>query len=184
MHTFQWLLNVHAVLKDLQTFLIRFHRISLDLLRDLSCGCQMSNQCKWARFVNFVDLSSLPALDIWIFWTWRRKSDPNNVKDKQIFEVIRKVGMIKRILCLQPSERSNYLPPTPTTRCPPPPSSPPLQSSSPPSTSLSDLKFGRKCGGPGKGNGRPWNWKKDVANYKQLLWSRSKKVIYVKYHVL
>ena len=30
---------------------------------------------------------------------------------------------------------------------------------SPPSTSLSDLKFGRKCGGPGKGKGRPWNWK-------------------------
>ena len=96
MHTFQWLLNVHAALKDLQTFLIRFHRISLDLLRDLSCGCQMSNQ--WARFVNFVDLSSLPALDIWILWTWRRKSDPNNVKDKQIFEAIRKDGMIKRIL--------------------------------------------------------------------------------------
>ena len=95
MHTFQWLLNVHAVLKDLQTFLIRFHRISLDLLRDLSCGCQMSNQ--WARFVNFVDLSSLPALDIWLLWT-SRKSDPNNDKDKQIFEVIRKVGMIKRIL--------------------------------------------------------------------------------------
>ena len=56
----------------------------------------MSNQ--WARFVNFVDLSSLPALDIWILWTWRRKSDPNNVKDKQIFEAIRQVGMIKRIL--------------------------------------------------------------------------------------
>ena len=94
MHTFQWLLNVHAALKDVQTFLIRFHRISLDLLRDLSCGCQMSNQ--WTRFVNFVDLSSLTALDIWILWTSRRKSDPNNVK--QLFEVIRKVGMIKRIL--------------------------------------------------------------------------------------
>ena len=29
----------------------------------------------------------------------------------------------------------------------------------PASTSLSDLKLGRKCGG-GKGKGRPWNWER------------------------
>ena len=76
----------------------------------------------------------------------------------------------------QPFESSSFLPPSSTTRSPTPPLTspsspcPPLPSSSPPSTSLSDLKFGRKCGGPGKGNGRPWNWKKDIANYKQLIY--------------
>ena len=143
----------------MHTFLIRFYRISLDLLRDLSCGCQMSNQCKWARFVNFVDLSSLPAPDIWILWTSRRKSDPTMTKTNRHSKLSGRLVWSKEYFCLQPSESSNYLPPTPTTRCPPQPSSPPSQSSSPPSTSLSDLKFGRKCGGPGKGNGRPWNWK-------------------------